>query len=149
MAASRSLSVAVVAPPNVLPVSIPAEWLDRLVGVLVDNACRHARAVVRVEARALDGGRAELSVTDDGEGIPEAELPLLFDRFHRGTSLGEGAGLGLAIANSVVRASHGRWRVTNVAEGGARFAVVWPVVRSVGAGAARDETGAPDAADQP
>lgn len=68
-------------------------------------------------------------MSDDGEGIPEAELPQLFHRFHRGTSVGEGAGLGLAIANSVVRATQGRWRVTNLTGGGARFAVVWPVGR--------------------
>ena len=129
VAAARSLSVSAVAPERVLLVSLQADWLDRVVGVLVDNACRHARTAVRVEARAVEGGRAELSVSDDGEGIPEAELPLLFDRFHRGTSTGEGAGLGLAIADSVVRATQGRWRVTNLAGRGARFAVVWPVGR--------------------
>jgi signal transduction histidine kinase len=127
--ATRSLTVTAVAPESVLLVSLPAEWLDRLVGVLVDNACRHARTAVRVEARAIEEGRAEFSVSDDGEGIPEAELPLLFHRFHRGTSTGEGAGLGLAIADSVVRATQGRWRVTNLAGGGARFAVVWPLGR--------------------
>jgi signal transduction histidine kinase len=134
--ATRSLSVTAVAPESVLLVSMPAEWLDRLVGVLVDNACRHARTTVRVEARAIEGGRAEFSVSDDGEGIPEAELPLLFHRFHRGTSTGEGAGLGLAIADSVVRATQGRWRVTNLAGGGARFAVVWPVGRGASSGPA-------------
>ena len=94
MAAARALSVSAVAPEEVLLVSMPADWLDRLVGVLVDNACRHAHGAVRVEARAIEGGRAEFSVSDDGEGIPDAELPLLFHRFHRGTSVGEGAGLG-------------------------------------------------------
>jgi hypothetical protein len=127
VAAARTLSVSAVAPEGVLLVSMPADWLDRLVGVLVDNACRHARTAVRVEARRIEGGRAEFSVSDDGEGIPETELPLLFHRFHRGTSVGEGAGLGLAIADSVVRATQGHWRVTNLAGGGARFAVVWPV----------------------
>ena len=90
VAAARSLSVSAVAPESVLLVSMPADWLDHLVGVLVDNACRHARTAVRVEARGVEGGRAELSVSDDGEGIPEAELPLLFHRFHRGTSVGRG-----------------------------------------------------------
>jgi signal transduction histidine kinase len=136
VASGLSLSIEVVAPDTVLPVSIPADWLDRLVGVLMDNACRHAQAVVRVEARNLEAGRVELAVSNDGEGIPADELPRLFDRFHRGTSLGEGAGLGLAIADSVVRASHGRWRVTNLAEGGARFAVVWLSVRGSGVGPA-------------
>jgi signal transduction histidine kinase len=146
--ATRSLSVTAVAPESVLLVSLPAEWLDRLVGVLVDNACRHARTAVRVEARAIEEGRAEFSVSDDGEGIPEAALPLLFHRFHRGTSTGEGAGLGLAIADSIVRATQGRWRVTNLAGGGARFAVVWPLGRGASSGPAElpASTPAPPAA---
>jgi signal transduction histidine kinase len=134
LAATRSLGVTAVAPENVLLVSMPAEWLDRLVGVLVDNACRHARTAVRVAARAVEGGRAEFSVSDDGEGIPDGELSLVFDRFHRATSKGQGAGLGLAIADSVVRATQGRWHVTNLASGGARFAVIWPVAREAHAG---------------
>ena len=142
--ATRSLTVTAVAPESVLLVSLPAEWLDRLVGVLVDNACRHARTAVRVEARAIEEGRAEFSVSDDGEGIPEAELPLLFHRFHRGTSTGEGAGLGLAIADSVVRATQGRWRVTNLAGGGARFAVVWPLGRGASSAPAELPASTPD-----
>ena len=148
VAGARSLSVSAVAPESVLLVSMPADWLDRLVGVLMDNACRHARTAVRVEARSVEGGRAEFSVSDDGEGIPETELPLLFHRFHRGTSVGEGAGLGLAIADSVVRATQGRWRVTNLAGGGARFAVVWPMGRGASSGTAElpTSTAAPPAA---
>ena len=134
VAATGSLALTVEAPDRTLLVSMPVEWLDRLIGVLVDNACRHAHTEVRVEARAADGGRAELSVSDDGEGIPDGELPLLFDRFHRATSVGQGAGLGLAIADSVVRATHGCWTVTNLAGGGARFAVIWSAAREAYAG---------------
>ncbi len=78
-------------------------------------------------------------MSDDGEGIPKAELPLLFHRFHRGTSVGEGAGLGLAIGDSIVRATQGRWRVTNLAGGGARFAVVWPVGRGAASASGEPE----------
>ena len=140
VAAGRSLALTVEAPAHTLLVSMPVEWLDRLIGVLVANACRHAHSKVWVEARAAEGGRAELSVSDDGDGIPDAELSLVFDRFHRATSAGQGAGLGLAIADSVVRATHGRWQVANLAGGGARFAVVWPVAKEAHAGSGESTT---------
>jgi signal transduction histidine kinase len=54
-----------------------------------------------------------------------SELTTIFERFHRATSKGEGAGLGLAIADSVVRGTHGVWKVENRPGGGARFEVAW------------------------
>ncbi|HVA21179.1 MAG TPA: HAMP domain-containing sensor histidine kinase [Candidatus Micrarchaeia archaeon] len=132
VAAARSVTVGVDAPDSVLLGSVPAEWMDRLIGVLVDNACRHARSRVSVSIRAREGRHVELSVLDDGEGVPETDVRRIFDRFHRATARGEGAGLGLAIADSVVRATRGCWEVTNLAGGGARFAVVWPSAKGEG-----------------
>ena len=53
------------------------------------------------------------------------ERPFLFDRFHRATDDGSGTGLGLAIADSIVRSTGGRWRVTDGSLGGAHFEVSW------------------------
>jgi signal transduction histidine kinase len=130
LASSRALTLSLEAPEDVLTVSAPAEWLDRLTGVLLDNACRHARGNVAVVVRRLPGRRVELSVRDDGEGVDDGELPLIFDRFHRATSRGEGAGLGLAIADSIVRATGGRWEVRSWTGEGSRFAVTWPLERA-------------------
>jgi signal transduction histidine kinase len=107
-------------------VEAPPDWLDRLTGTLVDNACRYAPpgGTVRVTTGSL-GNRAVLCVEDDGPGIPEAQRPFLFDRFHRASDVPGGAGLGLAIADSVVRSTGGRWRVDASALGGARFEVTW------------------------
>ncbi len=132
VASGRSLQLVIEAPDTVLPITIAPEWLDRLGGVLVDNACRHAASRVTVAVSPRSGRRVELSVANDGEGIPESDLPLIFDRFHRATSRGEGAGLGLAIADSIVRASAGRWEITPETGGGVRFAVVWPLARTPG-----------------
>jgi signal transduction histidine kinase len=108
-------------------VNAAPEWLDRLAGVLLDNACRYTPAggVVDV-AVGLQGGHPRLAIRDSGPGLPEAEADRLMDRFHRASSVGEGAGLGLAIADSVVRATGGRWEISNRREGGAEFAIVWP-----------------------
>jgi len=107
-------------------VEAPPEWVDRLIGTLVDNACRYAPpgGTVRVST-AGRGNRTVLQVEDDGPGIPEDQRPLLFDRFHRASDVPGGAGLGLAIADSVVRSTGGRWRVDASPLGGARFEVAW------------------------
>jgi two-component system, OmpR family, sensor kinase len=104
----------------------PPEWIDRLAGVLVDNACRYAGpgGQVRIQVRA-QGGRISLTVEDSGPGIPAAERPRLFDRFHRATEHGSGAGLGLAIGDSIVRSTGGRWQVGDSALGGALMSVSW------------------------
>ena len=113
-------------PDGAVLISAPPDWIDRLAGVLVDNACRYAGpdGTVRIEVRA-QGSRASLTVEDSGPGIPEAERPLLFDRFHRATEHGSGAGLGLAIGDSIVRSTGGRWHVGDSPLGGALMSVSW------------------------
>ena len=108
-------------------ISAPPDWLDRLLGVLLDNACKYSPedATVSVSVQT-DGGRVTLTVDDAGPGIPDDQRGRIFDRFHRATESGSGAGLGLAIADEVVRASGGRWRLDTSPQGGARMAVSWP-----------------------
>jgi signal transduction histidine kinase len=94
---------------------VSGDWerLDRLLVNLVDNAVRYARSSVTVQVRR-DGAWAELSVTDDGPGIPDAERERAFDRFARldnarsrdGDEAG-GAGLGLAIVRATAQAYGG------------------------------------------
>jgi signal transduction histidine kinase len=125
-------------------ISAPPEWIDRLAGVLMDNACRHAgpdgQVAIRVEAH---GSRASLTVEDSGPGIPAEDRPRLFDRFHRSTdpepgtpvnpaqppqaavSSSSGAGLGLAIGDSIVRSTGARWHVGDSPLGGALMQVSW------------------------
>jgi len=107
-------------------ISAPPEWIDQLAGVLMDNACRYAGpdGVVRIGVRA-NGSRISLTVEDSGPGIVEAERPRLFDRFHRVTEQGSGAGLGLAIGDSIVRSTGGRWHIGESPLGGALMMVTW------------------------
>ena len=94
--------------------------------MLVDNACRYAGTggTVRIVVSA-HGTRTTIAVEDSGPGIPPEERARLFDRFHRATDDGLGTGLGLAIADSIVRSTGGRWRVTDATLGGAHFSVSW------------------------
>jgi two-component system phosphate regulon sensor histidine kinase PhoR len=82
-----------------------SEALSNLLGNALDHT--PAGTVRIVVADQLDGTIA-IEVVDTGEGIEEAELQRVFERFHRGTSSGEGAGLGLPIARAAVNAMGGR-----------------------------------------
>jgi signal transduction histidine kinase len=108
-------------------VAAPPEWLDRLLGVLIDNACKYAPEGGTVAiAVGADNARVRLTVDDSGPGIPDSERSRIFDRFHRASGGAGGAGLGLAIADAIVRATGGEWSVGRSPAGGARMAVSWP-----------------------
>lgn len=107
------------------------EWVDRLAGVLIDNACKYAGTGGSAAVAVVSGqGRVVLRVDDSGPGIPPAERQAVFDRFHRATTEAGGAGLGLAIADSVVRMSGATWTVGDSPLGGARLSVSWRRVPS-------------------
>ena len=104
-----------------------AAWLDRLAGVLVDNACKYAPHGGHVAVTVSGGGgRVQIAVDDSGPGIDPRERSRIFDRFHRATDRAAGAGLGLAIADAVVRRTGGRWEVSTSPLGGASMVVSWP-----------------------
>jgi two-component system sensor histidine kinase CiaH len=116
---------------------IPAEVrgdparLRQLVGILVDNAIRHAPAGSRVDVRVrTDGSDAVLVVEDEGPGIRPEDLPRVFDRFYRAAGApGGGTGLGLAIAAWIVERHGGRITAGNSESAGARFTVRLPLER--------------------
>jgi signal transduction histidine kinase len=128
IASQRRLTIVVsdrVGPPPL--VLAPAEWLDRLVSVLLDNACRYANENGRVEvAVSSSDTRVTLTVDDSGPGIAEDEREHIAQRFHRASAAPGGAGLGLSIADAVVRATNGEWRVATAPLGGARIEASWP-----------------------
>lgn len=106
-------------------ISAPPEWIDRLAGVLIDNACRYAGSGGQVRVRVVSrGSRVSLVVEDSGPGIPVADRSRLFGRFYRAEH-GSGAGLGLAIGDSIVRATGGRWQIGDSDLGGALISVSW------------------------
>jgi signal transduction histidine kinase len=91
------------------PAYVDPEMWERIVLNLVSNAFKYTLAgeIAVGLGASPDGTAAMLTVHDTGTGIPEAELPHIFDRFHRiegqrGRTL-EGTGIGLALVNELVR----------------------------------------------
>ncbi|MCD9141122.1 sensor histidine kinase [Streptomyces albireticuli] len=112
-----------------VPVEVDGKEMTRVLGNLLVNAIRRTPAdgTVAVAARR-DADTVVLSVTDGCGGIPEEDLPRVFDTGWRGSQARTppaGAGLGLAIVRGIVEAHAGRAAVRNV-PGGCRFEVVLP-----------------------
>ena len=94
--------------------------LYRAINNLLENADKYSPAERPIEVTVSEG---LVAVRDHGPGIPEAELPHLFDRFWRGSTSRHraGSGLGLAIVRQVAEASGGQIEATNCVGGGACF----------------------------
>jgi len=105
--------------------------VGQVIGNLLSNALRYGPqdGEVTINVRRADSsGRVALAVRDNGPGVPEADLPKLFDRFWRGEkSRGRatgGAGLGLAIARQLVEAQGGAIAAANLPGGGLEISFV-------------------------
>lgn len=113
------------------PISGDRSMLRRALSNLLDNALRFTPPSGQVQVRIIEQpASVQLSIANTGEGIPEAALPCLFDRFYRadparreGSS--EHAGLGLAITQSIVRA-HGGTIACESGNGWTRFVMELP-----------------------
>ena len=105
------------------------DWMERLVRILIDNACKYGEAGTTITVcLARDGSHSRLSVTNMGNPIDPEDLPHVFERFYRSdkarTRSGEGGfGLGLAIAKGIAEAHGGSIAVTSTAEDGTTFTV--------------------------
>ncbi|HEX8976411.1 MAG TPA: HAMP domain-containing sensor histidine kinase [Solirubrobacteraceae bacterium] len=104
-----------------------AARLERAINNLLDNAARHSPPGGRVELTVDADG---VEVRDHGHGVPEADLPYVFDRFFRGAGARgrQGSGLGLAIVRQVTEQHGGTATAANAPDGGAVFRLHLPVV---------------------
>ena len=132
--------------PGLPEVEGSQEHLERVFLNLVDNAIKFTPTggyiTISAEVAERDGRKGvQVCVSDTGVGIPEEELPSIFDRFFQVDQSSRrrfgGMGLGLALARRAVELHHGEiWVQSQVGEGSSFF--VWLPVRREGAGAAPD-----------
>jgi len=105
-------------PPLPQPVFVDRDMWEKIVLNLLSNAFKftfEGEIAVSLAAASPDG--VELQVRDTGEGIPQDEMPRLFERFHRVQNARgrthEGSGIGLALVQELVRLHGGTIRVTS------------------------------------
>jgi two-component system OmpR family sensor kinase len=149
-AAALGESIVTVIEP-VPPITGDTGRLEQVVTNLVDNALKYNQpggtvtvAAKKIQAegaaktsaarqrRAADAAAEwiTIAVSDTGAGIPQEDLPRLFERFYRGDKarVGSGTGLGLSIANEIVRAHGGHIEVQSETGRGSTFTVWLPVL---------------------
>ena len=130
-AGSRRVEIDTLEPASVIG---DADRLKQLLLILLDNGIKYSPADgdIRLSLQE-DGAKAEIRVADSGVGIPEAELPHVFDRFFRADPARSrdpgGSGLGLAIARWIVDQHGGEIRLESRLGQGSEAIVVLPLKR--------------------
>lgn len=131
-ATAKGVSLSVDLPKKLPLMNVDTRRISQVLLNLIDNAITHTPkgGIITIAARKLDNW-LEISVKDTGEGIPAKDLPNVFERFYRvdksRTRATGGAGLGLAIAKSLVEAHGGKIEVRSEEGKGSRFSFTLPV----------------------
>jgi signal transduction histidine kinase len=115
---------------DIPPVVTDPTQLHRMLAIMLDNAIKYPSEDNPIDINlSRDDGHAVISVTDRGCGIPEGEIPHIFDRFYRaqGSSRADGTGLGLALAREITDHLGGKIRVQSQPGIGSTFSVALPL----------------------
>jgi signal transduction histidine kinase len=101
--------------------------ISRVVANLLDNAIAYTDGGGSIHVRLSEkDGELQVSIADTGRGIPEDQLPYIFDAFYRINRDTKGSGLGLFIAKTIVEAHGGRISVESSPGKGSVFSVMLP-----------------------
>jgi PAS domain S-box-containing protein len=119
LAEAKGLEFGWSAPADLPPVRCDGGRVLQVLGNLLSNAIKAAESGFVLLRVAAAGAEVRFEVADSGPGIPESDLPHIFDRFRRGrTAAYRGTGLGLAIARGIVEAHGGRiWAESRLGAG--------------------------------
>jgi two-component system sensor histidine kinase ResE len=118
-------------PTDAIIVKVDRQQMERVFQNLISNAIKYTpkEGEVFVETYTKNGS-AVIHIRDTGYGIPEEELPYIFDRFRRVAKHEDkavGTGLGLAITKALVEAHSGTIAVTSKEDSGSTFTISLPV----------------------
>jgi len=120
-------------PPLSAPVYVDREMWEQVVFNLLSNALKFTFSGTVSVQLGEEGGHAVLRVADTGAGIPAAEIPRLFDRFHRVENVpsrsDEGSGIGLALVRELAGLHGGTIEVASTEGAGSVFTVTIPFGR--------------------
>lgn len=105
------------------------EWLSEALGNIIKNACEHTKPDGRITVSVSENeSSVNLIIEDDGDGVPEEQIPLLFNRFYRTDNAApESAGVGLAISKAILEKHHATVTAEN-GTGGLKITVCFPII---------------------
>ena len=130
--AAETKSITIESELEPVQAEVNAVGISQVVTNLLANAITYTDDGGRVEVRLREtGGKIEITVSDNGKGITDADLPRLFDRFYRGDKSrsdhgGNHFGLGLAISKEIAEAHDGTIQVETEPESGSNFTLLLP-----------------------
>ncbi len=104
-------------------------WLREALGNVIKNACEHTKADGKVDILIEQAEKSvSVIIEDNGSGVPENELPMLFRRFHRTENASpDSTGVGLSITKAIVEKHHGTITAEN-SEKGLRVSMCFPII---------------------
>lgn len=111
-----------------LKADVDTEAITKAVSNLLTNALKYTRDSIVLSCHKIDESRFEVSVKDNGKGIPDLEKEKVFNPFYQilGESK-EGTGIGLSLVKSIVEAHGGEVKVFDCPAGGAMFCLIMPL----------------------
>ena len=143
IAQEKELTFSVIIEPNLPKAYINSESIERTIKNLLSNAIKYSHKGGRIKVRAevdKTGKNIELSVEDNGIGIPSEHLPKIFDRFYRvenATHTIKGTGIGLHLVRVAIEKHHdGEVFVESQENAGSKFGFKLPIYKEV----PKDET---------
>lgn len=118
-------------PDELIMLPMDGMLIEQVLINLIDNAIKYTPFGTVIETKVeVEGERVSFEVADNGQGIPEENLPLIFNRFYTTATMNnagrQGTGLGLAICKSIIIAHNGEITAFNNSGGGATFRFVLP-----------------------
>jgi signal transduction histidine kinase len=130
---AKGIQLRIDAPQTPVRATCDGERMQQVFWNLLSNAVKFTPSGKVSIALQNSGGRAKVTVTDTGVGIPAKSLPFVFQRFWQGETAAHrvgGLGLGLALARHFVELHGGTIQAASEGEGkGATFTVTFPLVR--------------------
>lgn len=118
--------------PGFPAITADPQLIEEVITNLIDNAVKYSPGGGRITVSGkANSKQVEITISDEGVGIPASEIPHLFERFHRVdnevTRKTQGVGLGLYICKSIIEANGGIIKVTSQLEKGSQFTITFPL----------------------